>query len=410
MIYFKITDKVRYNHLKERNSYDFENQIQNRKNNSNKRILIHAVSVGEVAAVKPLIDYFLKYHPEINITVSNVTLTGRKMATKLYGDKVEYIWFPFDFKRNCRKFLKFLNPYIVLIAETEIWPNFLTEAKNLCIPAIMINGRISPDSYKKYSRVKFLLKKYLNCFELMAVQTEEDKKRIIEIGALSEKVYVMGNLKFEAMLEKIDEKKFENFVYEMAIPAERKIITVGSTHEGEEKFVLSSFMKLKGEFPDLSIILAPRHPERVEQVIDLLKKTSLTWILKTEIDPIYPNKYDVTVLNTIGELQLSYAISDMAIIGGSFVPNGGHNILEALKFGIPVFYGKYMYNFEFIKNEAEKFNCGFVIENAEELYEKILFYYKNENEYIKIEENCEKLIAANTGSLKKILSVVNKFI
>ncbi|MGM0608608.1 MAG: 3-deoxy-D-manno-octulosonic acid transferase [Candidatus Muiribacteriota bacterium] len=391
--------------------------IKNRKNIDSinipydkKVILVHACSVGEVVAVKPLIDYLICNYTDYNIVLSTVTDTGKKMAKKTFGKKVYHVYFPLDFYKSCKFFLKKLNPYLILMTETEIWPNFLERAHKMCIPVFLVNGRISPHSFKNYFLFKRMFSKTFKFYEKIFVQTLEDAEKIKKIGAPEEKINIMGNLKFEDMLKPLEQEKYNKFVYEMAIPRNRKIIIAGSTHEGEEKIFISSFLKLKGVFPELSIVIAPRHIERIPSIIELLNKTSLNYIKKTEINKSVPNKYDVVLLDTIGELQYAYSIADMAFIGGSMVPVGGHNLLEALKFGIPVFYGPYMFNFAYIKKEAEKFKCGFLVENENELYEKIKFFFENEEEYLNIDKNAYKMINSNKGVLKRLLKELKEYL
>ncbi|MFW5782537.1 MAG: 3-deoxy-D-manno-octulosonic acid transferase, partial [Candidatus Muiribacteriaceae bacterium] len=383
MIYLRFFDKNRYRHLHRRYSYDRTTSLAPGR----KKILVHAVSVGEVVASRPLIEKLLRERKdEYAIVVSTVTETGAQMARKLFGDKVHHVFFPLDFPSVCKDFLDIVDPSLVLIAETEIWPAFLRQLFLRCIPVIIYNGRISPGSFRNYYYFRRFFKEYINIPDIIAVQSEQDKEKLVEIGASEKRISVMGNLKFESLVEKVDTGSFNTFAHSMAIPAHRKVIIAGSTHDEENSIMLHSYMIMKESIRDLTLIIAPRHLKYVPVIEKEAEEKGLDVIRRTEIDPDLPNEAQVVILDTIGELQFAYGISDMAFVGGSLVPTGGHNILEALKFGIPVFFGPHMFNFDYISSEALERGCGFEIHDSDELASGMLGLFKSEEKYIAIDD------------------------
>ncbi|MCK9225146.1 MAG: 3-deoxy-D-manno-octulosonic acid transferase [Candidatus Muirbacterium halophilum] len=409
MLYLFFADKKRYMHLKERMKFNYFDN--NTENNSKKNILVHAVSVGEVVASTPLIEYLLsEYSNNYNIVISTVTTTGKEMVEKTFGEKVNHVFFPLDFKDTCKEFIRIIKPHIVLIAETEIWPNFMNELKKRCIPAILFNGRISPSSYKNYYYFRRFFRVFINYFDVIAVQSQNDSERIIEIGAKKEKVFVMGNLKFDSMLKEIDKNKFAKISYEFAIPENRKVIIAGSVHDGEYEFIINSFVKIKEKLNDICLIIAPRHIKECEKIYKILDRYRLSFTLKTQIEKDKKNLYDTIILDTIGELQYAYGISDIAFIGGSIIDRGGHNTLEATRFGIPVFFGKSMYNFEYIAEQTLKYECGFEVNNSDKLSEKIIELYNDAELYQEIDHKARTMINNNMGSIKKISGIINKYL
>ena len=286
----------------------------------------------------------------------------------------------------------------------------MDELKKRCIPAVLFNGRISPGSYKNYYYFRRFFREYINYFDVIAVQSKSDQERIIDIGAKTEKVFVMGNLKFDIMLKKIDKNRFSEVSYEFAIPEDRKVVVAGSVHDGEYDFVIDSFVKIKQSLTDVCLIIAPRHIKECEKIYKILDKNKLAYKLKTQIDKNKKNLNDVIILDTIGELQYVYGIADMAFVGGSIIDRGGHNTLEATRFGIPVFFGKYMYNFEYIAEQTLKYGCGFEVSSPEEMAENIIRLYNEVDVYQEIDHKARTMINNNVGSIKKISGIINKYL
>jgi len=310
-----------------------------------KSVWIHAVSVGEVAAAMPFIDEFRKTFPDYRIFLSTVTATGNQFAKKIKNIDGLF-FFPFDYSFAVKKAIKHISPNIFITFETEIWPNFLKYAQDMKIPCILVNGRISPDSFKRYKKVKFFFKHILKNFSAFCMQTEQDKTRILELGAEKRKVRVTGNTKFDALVSNEENIDIKNkFIKIFGIEKNDKVIIAGSTHKGEEEKVLDAFQYICQKVSNVLLILAPRHPERFREITKLLKDKNIDYILRSTLDKTERKEQQVIILDTIGELSKLYTIADVVFIGGSLVPAGGHNVIEPASLGKPVVFGPYMYNF-----------------------------------------------------------------
>ncbi|PLX19973.1 MAG: hypothetical protein C0601_00420 [Candidatus Muiribacterium halophilum] len=399
--------KERAIHLSKRLKFKYYNPDQDK---TKKNILIHAVSVGETEAVKPLVEkLLLEGH---NITISTVTTTGKEMVKKTFQDRVDHIFFPLDFRKNCIRFLKRIKPYIIIMAETEIWPNFLHTCHSLSIPIMVVNGRISPESYKNYMRFKYLigLKDCLDIYDTLLMQSDIDLQRMINMGASDEKTMLMGNLKFDSLIESENSKSEKNIDLELKIPKEHKVIIAGSTHQGEDEIFIEVLSELKKEDKNITGIIAPRHLKRIDEIIKIIKSFGLNFILKSKIKDTPSENTDIIILDTIGELKFIYGLADIAFIGGSISNTGGHNILESIKYGIPTFFGPNMFNFEFIKEQALKFECGFLIEDKTQLYDGINYFLKNPDQSLEIENRAVEMIKKNKGALSIALRVISHYL
>lgn len=306
-------------------------------------IFFHAVSVGEVNAVETLIKRTREEFPESNIVLSTTTKTGQEIAQKKLSGIVDSItYFPYDFFFSVDSFLNAVHPDVIIIAETEIWPGFVCLSEIKKIPVYIVNGRISPNSYKGYKRFSFFFKPVLAQYEGILMQTKGDAQRLIDVGADSAITKVMGNLKFDITADK-EEVKIQNLKNEMSLGSSRLIIAA-STHKGEDEILLDNFLKLKAEFPDIKLLIAPRHPERYDQVESLIAQTGLSYGKRSSHDTF--ESKDAVMLDTMGELMNFYSICYFAFIGGSFSKTGGHNPLEANIWEKPVLSGDCVFNFK----------------------------------------------------------------
>lgn len=291
----------------------------------NKVIMFHGVSVGEVIALENLIKKTKETFPDYKIVVTTGTKTGQEIAHKKYENIASFItYFPFDITFCVDKFLNKINPSVVLIAETELWPTFSAYCHKKGIPLYVINGRISDATFKSYQFLKGFFKELFKNYTEILTQSEEDKEKFIKIGAPETKTQVMKNLKFD--VKRIDA--------DIQIgKGTNRVIIAGSTHKGEDEIVLSAFTKLKKEFPDIKLLLAPRHLTRLDEVKSLTQKTGLKFGQRSIGDTFENN--EIIILDTMGELSKMYQICDFAFIGGSFNKTGGHNPLEAIVYDKP---------------------------------------------------------------------------
>ncbi len=362
----------------------------------NKIIMYHGVSVGEVIALGNLIKKTKEAFPDYKIVVTTGTKTGQETAHKKYGDIADFItYFPFDIPTCVNRFLNRISPSVVLIAETEIWPVFAYCCKKRNIPLYTINGRISDSTYNLYKFLKLFFRQILKNYSGILTQSQEDMDKLVAIGAPEKITKVMKNLKF-------DVKKSE----ELTKHGNYRIIIAGSTHKGEDEIVLEAFSALKKEFPDIKLIIAPRHLQRVPQIVELIKKTGLSFS-KRSMNADF-NSNEIIILDTIGELGKTYSLCDFAFIGGSFNKTGGHNPLEAVVYSKPVISGPSIHNFRDIYGILSNSKAGKVVKSPKELqnYMKLLL---SDNEFYKQAcLDCKTVFDSQQGALNAVIDTLKQ--
>jgi 3-deoxy-D-manno-octulosonic-acid transferase len=314
-----------------------------------KCIWIHAVSVGEVLAVAPLIAKIRQRFEGIRIVVSTTTMTGQALAQKRFGEQ-DVFYFPLDFAFALRPYFERLRPSLVVIAETEFWPNFLRLARANGARIAVVNARISDRSFPRYRALRSLLTSILANVDVFLAQSELDRERLLQIGAPQPRVQVGGNLKFDAA---VPAENTLSTAVRSAMPPNSKVWVCGSTVEGEEAILLDAFQALVKDHHELVMVLAPRHPERFQEVADLLVKRAVRFWRRSAWNGASVSE-GVFLLDTIGELAGTYRIADFAFVGGSLAPRGGHNILEPALFGVPTMVGPHTENFRDIVNLFER--------------------------------------------------------
>jgi 3-deoxy-D-manno-octulosonic-acid transferase len=322
-------------------------------------IWVHSVSVGETLAAAPFIRALKQSTPGVGITLSTVTLTGQETARVALGDAVDTVcFFPFDLSFVCGRFLDRIRPDAVVILETEIWPNFLGECAAREIPVVILNGRLSERSFEGYRKLGWLFRRVLGNVSSIGAQTPEDARRYAELRGEGRGVASTGNMKFD-MATPVPAPGLASLMSRVREAGGRWLVA-GSTHEGEEAAVLDGFARARRTLPNLHLVIAPRHPERFDRVERLCAESGLAVMRRTACpDDVAPADFTVLLLDTVGELAGAYAMADVAFVGGSLVPVGGHNILEPACFGVPVVTGPHTQNFRemvslFIRAEAVK--------------------------------------------------------
>lgn len=367
-----------------------------------KIIWIQAVSVGETVAANTIVRELIKYFPDHQIVFTTHTPTGQAMAHKLLKDLAIITYFPLDFHVVMKRFIRLINPVMYLFFETEIWPNTIRFCKNAGAKIIMINGRISDHSYPNYLRLRFFLKHVLNLVDLFAMQSEEDAKRIKNLGANEDRIVITGNVKFDQQYPQIQPAEVQAF--KQAYGWDDKLIFVAaSTHRGEEETIIQTYLEIKKEM-SFVLVLAPRHPERGPELEKLLRKNGLNYTKRTwQTHPTIP---EVLLLDTFGELGLIYAAGDVVFVGGSLVKVGGHNVLEAAFQQKVVIYGPYMNNFRDSKILLEKIEAGLVVHNKIELLSTIKKLVNNKEFYQTRGIMAREKILTNRGASKKTIEHV----
>ena len=366
----------------------------------NKVIMFHGVSVGEVIALENLIKKTKEAFPDYKIVVTTGTKTGQEIAHKKYENIASFItYFPFDITFCVDKFLNKINPSVVLIAETELWPTFSAYCHKKGIPLYVINGRISDATFKSYQFLKGFFKELFKNYTEILTQSEEDKEKFIKIGAPETKTQVMKNLKFD--VKRIDA--------DIQIGKDtNRVIIAGSTHKGEDEIVLSAFTKLKKEFPDTKLLLAPRHLTRLDEVKSLTQKTGLKFGQRSIGDTFENN--EIIILDTMGELSKMYQICDFAFIGGSFNKTGGHNPLEAIVYDKPAISGPSIHNFRDIYWILGRSKAGKVVKTPQELTNYMAKLLSDKEFYSQACHDCKTVFASQQGAMDIVIEKLKKIL
>jgi 3-deoxy-D-manno-octulosonic-acid transferase len=388
-------------------------------------IWIHAVSVGEVMAALPLLKKLRERYPSKGIILSTITDTGQKVGRNAVSEGISVVYLPFDIPFVLKTVLKRVTPEILLTIETELWPNIFKVFRDHGIPIVLMNGRISGNSFKGYKKISFFMKRVLSNVSLFCMQSDLDAERIGGLGVNRDRIKVLGNFKFDTRPPS-------------AIPAWAKrivgpVVIAGSTHEGEEELMISVYREMNREFPDLNLIVAPRHPERFKEVEDLLKSKGMSFVKRSTLGIQYsaphplpsPLKGEgrdgvgtptpesllsgtIILLDTVGELSAIYGISDIAIIGKSFKGYGGQNPLEPAYWGKGIVCGPHMENFPFIQ---DFYGQGAAIEvNEKSLYPALRELLLSPEKAKKVGEKAKELYMKNTGAVDRATEVISQYI
>jgi len=381
---------------------------------SKKVIWFHSASVGEVRILPTIVPKLKKLLPEFSIVISTLTKTGKIEARKILPEADLVFYAPVDIPLFVKKVIKKVNPTALILVETELWPNLIKKAKEQKAFVALINGRLSAKSFPKYLRFRSLFSLVLSFFDLLCMRTFEDAERAEILWAKTEKIKIVGNLKFDQMIPHLNKYDKEAIRKDLGISNSCQIIVAGSIREGEEKIILNVFNRLKKENPNLLLILAPRHLNQISLIEEYLLGLGLKFRKKTEIDKksIEDQDYSVILLNTIGELFSIYSIADVAFVGGSLVPLGGHNILEPAIWGVPVIFGLYIDDFKFAASCLIQSGGGIMVENEDELYQSFSRLLKDEklrkNLGQKGKEAVEKQRGAAEQTVRFLLEGLNR--
>lgn len=373
-------------------------------------IWLHAVSVGESIAARPLLKALRIKYPGHAILVSNTTETGRGI-TSTFPEKDLCIYFPFDFLPPVCHVLKCIRPELIVIMETEIWPNFMRAATSRNIPVILANGRISDRSFSRYLQFSWFFKKPLQLFSSLCMQTETDSERIIAIGAPTERTKVIGNLKYDIPICQASADETKRLRDDYAVPENSIVITAGSTHAGEEQQIIDMYKQLTTTNSNLFMILVPRHPERSGEVAALLECSGIAFRRRTSISSAERFRHgEVLLVDTIGEMMNLYALSDVAFVGGSLVQTGGHNLLEPASAGVASVFGPFMTNFREIAELVMQYGAGVQVGSAEELIVSMQKLTSNIELRHVLGQNGLKMMHDNGGATERHLEIIARYL
>ncbi|MBQ9245872.1 3-deoxy-D-manno-octulosonic acid transferase [bacterium] len=365
-----------------------------------KSTVFHAVSVGETNAIKDLVKQYRIKHPDEIIVVTTTTKTGQEIAQKSFKDIADIVtYYPFDFFFSVLSFLSAFKPEKIIIAETEIWPCLVSIAKLKGVKVYTVNGRISPHSFDGYNKIKLFIAPILNRYEKIFMQSLSDGERIVKLGAKSDKVEVMGNLKFD-IEQNLTPDEIQRYVNELKTDKYRLFIAA-STHSGEDEIVLNAFKILKNKYSDAKLLLVPRHPQRYEEVSSLINNTGYNWGRRSNNNNF--EEKDIIMLDTMGELSKLFSICYIAFIGGSFSTTGGHNPLEANIWNKPVISGNCVFNFKDVYKIVTENRCAVIVNSEKELADELLSFYSDEQKYSEYCKNAQSVFNTNRGAIKYVL-------
>jgi 3-deoxy-D-manno-octulosonic-acid transferase len=367
-------------------------------------VWIHAVSVGEVQAAQAVIRHLLERYPGTGIMVTTTTPTGSARLQALFEDRVRHVYAPYDLKPAVGRFLDAVAPRLVLVMETEVWPNLLAACEGRGIPVILANARLSQRSARGYTRLGGFARETFARFTLIAAQAQADAARFIELGAPTERVKVTGSIKFDLHLPASLREQAE--VMRRLWGCERPVWVAASTHEGEEEQLLAVHRKVRTDVPGALLVLVPRHPDRFDRVAALIAREGLPLARRSTRDRCTADTA-VFLGDTMGELQVFLAAADIAFVGGSLVKVGGHNLLEAAAVGVPAIIGPHSFNFATITRLMVEEAAAVQVTDATALTRQLCAWMGDAAERARVGENALRVMAENRGALPRLLGLVD---
>lgn len=367
----------------------------------NKCVWVHAVSMGETIAAIPLIKALKKRYPDSPLLVTTMTPTGAAKVKAIFGDTVHHVYLPYDVPSSVKRFLNAMQPIVCIIMETELWPNLLAETSKKQIPICLVNARLSQKSADGYARIALLTREMLKRIDKIAAHGKPDADRFIALGAPQNRVMVTGNIKFD--LELAQDLAVKSAALRASLGNERFIWIAASTHEGEEEVVLAAHKKLRAINPNALLILVPRHPDRFDAIAKLASQSFVT--ARRSLQEVCTAETAVYLGDTMGEMMLMYGASDVAFVGGSLIPRGGHNILEPGALGKPLLSGPHLFNFLEISDMFVTANALVKVTDAESLSAQLIHLMQHADERLQMGERALAVVAANRGALQKQIAI-----
>lgn len=395
--------------LFERLGYRLLNKPESRASEGDQWIWVHAVSVGETLAVAPLIEKLLNADPKRQVVVTSTTPTGRAQVERLFDKRVSCCWVPFDTPGSVARFLAHWRPSLTVLVETEIWPNIVLQCKRHKIPVMLANARLSSRSARGYARAGLLAKPVIASLTLIACQQKADARRFIALGADSHKTLVTGSVKFDIARSRVIRQR-DSLLEQLAMSSDRLIFLAGSTHHGEEELVVAAFTQLRKNVPSALLVLAPRHPERTASITrSILAPSPFHWLLRSTGQVVSADT-DILVLDTLGELAALTAAADVSFIGGSLVPHGGHNPLEAAAFGVPVITGPHTFNFLQIFRALRRVGGAIEVIDAETLGQSVTELLTQEVYRREVGSAGSRYVEENQGALVRQHALIDQLL
>jgi len=376
------------------------------------RIWIHAVSVGEVTAAAPIVSSLRELFPAACIMLSTSTETGQDMARRMVSDATSYIYYPLDIPFVVRKVINLTAPDIFIPVETEIWPNFIRICSEKGVKIIMVNGRISPRSFKRYSKTTFFWRNVLTFVDEMGMISPVDAERITALGVNASRVSIAGNAKYDSLAARADDRLKHEMRDRLSIAPGSRVFVAGSTHDGEETVVLRVYKQLLEYYPDLLLVIIPRHIERRGDVRSCAEEEELSdCITMSEINRGKRHSGErVIIIDVIGELFKIYSLATIVFCGGSLVPRGGQNILEPAAWGKVIFYGPSMEDFSDEKSLLEEAGAGITVTGEEDLFKEIRNVMDDPESLSERGEAGRRIVASNMGASRRYAEMISTWL
>lgn len=374
-------------------------------------IWVHAVSVGEVLAVRPLVASLKERYPHLRLFLSTTTLAGQQLARRSLHDADGVFYFPFDLAFIVRRVLDVVQPRLFVMVEGEIWPHVLRECRRRGVKTVVVNGRVSARSFPRYRLVRPLFERVLAHVDRFCMQSEESSRRIVALGADPARVTVTGSLKFDAAALPADATRGRDRVLRFfRVPRERIVVVAGSVMRGEDVPVLKAFRRAKAVSPHALLVLAPRHVERFEEAVHLARGEGFAVAKRSDLAIDADPRADVVILDTIGELAQVYQLATVAFVGGSLVETGGHNILEPAVFGRPIVFGPHMSNFAEITHEFLAQGAAVQVQSGRELEDTLVELLTDPVRRARLGAAARALVDANRGARDRTLEALARLL
>ncbi|MBM88892.1 MAG: 3-deoxy-D-manno-octulosonic acid transferase [Gammaproteobacteria bacterium] len=376
-------------------------------NKHEKSIWIHAVSVGETVAAEPLVRLISETYPKTQLLITSTTPAGSDRVKDLFGNSVLHSYLPYDLSVLVNCFLNRVNPCLLIVMETELWPNLIYQCRKRGVKILLANARLSERSAVRYSRIPATTKTMLQSINAIAAQSEADGKRLETLGANAQQVTITGNLKFNVRQSLISsiEDPFFNAIKKLG----RTIIIAASTREGEEKILLNTIIEILSDNPNVLFLVVPRHPERSNQVCEIFGKAGLVTLRRTQW-PSITEELQVIVGDSMGEMDAYYSMASIAFVGGSLVDTGCQNVLEPAAHSLPVLVGPSQFNFEQICNQLEKEGGLQTVATQKELSRALVELLTNTGKRQRMGAAARSVIDSNQQALRGVMELVNRLL
>ncbi len=371
-------------------------------------IWLHAVSVGETLAAVPLVKALQEKYPDQRLIVTCMTPTGSERIKAAFGNSVDHCYAPYDMPDAVARFLNRVKPKILIIMETELWPNTIAACHKRKIPVVLANGRLSEKSASAYARITPLVRPMLAGLTAVAAQHNDDGARFTALGLAESSLSITGNIKFDLSLDELTREKARALSAEWRGNGQRPIFLAASTHRGEDEIILQAFAKVKAKIDNPLLVLVPRHPERFNQVAELCLSTGLNLARRARADS--PEGADILLGDTMGELMTFFGACDIAFIGGSLVPTGGHNIIEPAAWGVPVLSGPHLFNFSEASQLLLDGGAMHICQSADQMAEQVVGLLQNQAQRTEMGDAAQRIAEENRGALDRLLGLIEKTI